>query len=177
MQTTGIILLSYLISERQKICIMPTDESQALLQIISLNEVPQHQYSYIIAHSKPKIKSHTHCSCAAQVCTFFIDCQSLRELRITSVIIIAIAQMRCGWDSSVMAYSFFSGRRCFKSIQHMRSRLPPFPLPPPCPTSSPWFPSPPPPPPPQLRCCWARHPLALVLWQGCSPKRRVIRQL
>jgi hypothetical protein len=30
--------------------------------------------------------------CAAQVSTFFIDCQSLRELQITSVIIIAIAQ-------------------------------------------------------------------------------------
>jgi hypothetical protein len=41
--------------------------------------------------------------CAAQVCTLFIDCQSLRELRITSVMIIAIAQVRCGWDSSVMA--------------------------------------------------------------------------
>jgi hypothetical protein len=41
------------------------------------------------------------CLCAAQGCTFFIDCQSLRELRITSVIIIAIAQENVCEGSSV----------------------------------------------------------------------------
>jgi len=52
MQTTDIKLLSYLISGRQNICIMQTDESQALLRIISLIEVSQRLYSSIISHFK-----------------------------------------------------------------------------------------------------------------------------
>ncbi len=56
-----------------------------------------------------------------------------------------------------------------KSLQHIC--FPPTPPPPPLPGS------PPPPAPPQLRCCWLKQSLALVLWQGCSPRWRVIRQL
>jgi hypothetical protein len=41
--------------------------------------------------------------CRASMHSFFIDFQSLRELRITCVLTIAITQNRCGWDSSLTA--------------------------------------------------------------------------
>jgi hypothetical protein len=59
--------------------------------------------------------------CAAQVCTFFIDCQSLRELRTTSVIKIAIAQKRCVCEGlecdGLIVFSQRGGNS--KSLQHI----------------------------------------------------------
>jgi hypothetical protein len=113
--------------------------------------------------------------CRASMHSFFIDCQSLRELRITSVLIIAITQKRCGWDSSVTAPQFFLREEVLK-IQHMR--FPPSPTPRLPPASPPLLgslpPSPPTPPAPLLL---GGTSLALVLRQGCSLKRRVTRQI
>ena len=77
---------------------------------------------------------------------FFIDCQSLRELRITSVLMIAAIQKRnVGRIRCNGPVNFFSERRYFK--QHMR--FPALPPPPIKLRSSPWQP---PPPPQKLRC-------------------------
>jgi hypothetical protein len=63
-----------------------------------------------------------------------------------------------------------------KYTTHAFPAFPPSSPPPACLTSSPWFPPPSSPTPPALFLL-GETSLALVLWQGCSLKRRVIRQL
>jgi hypothetical protein len=63
-----------------------------------------------------------------------------------------------------------------KYTTHVFPPSPPSPSPPTCPTSSPWFPLPSSPTPPAPLLLGGTS-LALVLWQGCSLKRRVIRKL
>jgi hypothetical protein len=117
--------------------------------------------------------------CAAQVCTLFIDFQSLRELRITSVII----QVNCNRPKEMWVgfkcnglIVFFQRGGASKVYNTCVSRLPP-PHPPPPPrlphllslAPSPLFPHPPAP-----LLLGDETSLALVLWQGCSLKRRSI---
>jgi hypothetical protein len=119
--------------------------------------------------------------CRASMHSFFIDCQSLRELRIMSVLIIAAIQKETwvGFKCNGPV-NFFSERRYFKYNTCVF---------PPCPPHSP---PPPPaklhllslvtPPPsfllPKLRCCReAGTSLALGLRQGCSLQRRVTRRI
>ncbi len=105
--------------------------------------------------------------CAAKVCTFFIDCQSLRELRITSIIIIAIARKDVCEVFKCNGLIVFSqrGGKFKKSTTHMLPHPlfpPPYPrllsLVPPLPSSS-----------PHLRCCWPKQSSAPAHLQGCSP--------
>jgi hypothetical protein len=109
--------------------------------------------------------------CRASMHSFFIDCQSLRELRITSVLIIAITQkeMRVGFKCNGLI--IFSQRGGASKYNTCVSRLP-RPPPPRLPPSSSWFP--PPfflPPPPQLRCFWAGR-----LWLWCSGRGVLSRE-
>jgi hypothetical protein len=103
--------------------------------------------------------------CAAQVCTFFIDCQSLRELRITSVIIIAIAQKDVCEGFKCKGLIVFSqgGGKFKKSTTYM---LPHPSSPPPHPRLLSLF-SPLPSSSPHLRCYWPKQSSAHL--QGCSP--------
>ena len=110
--------------------------------------------------------------CRASVHSFFIDCQSLRELQITSVLIIAAIQkeMWVGFKCNGPV-NFFSERRYFKYNTCV------FPPCPPHQASSPLLGNPPSPP-PKLRCCReAGTSLALGLRQGCSLQRRVTHQI
>ncbi len=96
--------------------------------------------------------------CRACMHSFFIDCQSLRELRITSVLTIAAIQQRnVGRIKCNGPVNFFSERRYFK--QHMR--FPAQPPPPPHQASSPLLGNPPAPPPPRAPLFWRRGHLRL----------------
>ncbi len=97
------------------------------------------------------------------MCTFFIDCQSLRELQIMSVIIIAITQKDVCERFKCNSLLFFSqrGGKFKESTTHMLPH-PPSPPPPTPPLSG----SPSPlfiPPPPLLQSSAPAH------LQGCSP--------
>ncbi len=96
------------------------------------------------------------------MCTFFIDYQSSRELRITSVIIIAIAQKKHVYgEVKCNGLTIFSqgGGKFKKSTTHVHP-------PPPTHASSLWFP--PSPFTPHLRCCWLKQSSAPAHLQGCS---------
>ncbi len=108
----------------------------------------------------PDIK---HYPCAAQVCTlFFIDCQSLRELRITGVLIIAITQKRCGLKcNGLVIFSHRGGISKYNTCV-----FPPC-HPPPCRLH---LLSLAPPPPPQAPLLLSGTSLTLGLRQGCPKK-------
>ncbi len=105
---------------------------------------------------------------------FFIDCQSLRELRIMSVLIIAAIQKEMWVGFKCNGPVNFSQRGGISNTTHEFSRPAP---PPPHQASSPLLGNPPPFF-PKLRCCReAGTSLALGLWQGCSLQRRVTHQI
>ncbi len=83
--------------------------------------------------------------CRASMHSFFVDCQSLRELRITSVLIIAAIKKKTwvGFKCNGPV-NFFSERRYFKYNTCVFPPCPPPPLPPPRQASSPLLGNPPP---------------------------------
>ncbi len=94
--------------------------------------------------------------CRACMHSFFINCQSLRELRITSVLMITAIQKEMWVGSSVTALWIFSQREGISNPTHAFSR--PAPPPPPHQASSPLLGNHPPPKAPLL---WRRGHLRL----------------